>query len=115
LISNEYTELAEARMHEPGVEVDLDRRSEFFKALGDRNRQKILHLLRGGELCVSDLLPHFDILQPTVSTHLLLLEETGLLKVRRDGRRRLYSISDVRIYDIMDSFYVEVAELVKSF
>jgi len=114
MMTHEYSELEEAQPQEPGFEAELDRRSELFKAFGDRNRQKILYLLRDGEKCVSDLLPHFDILQPTVSTHLLLLEEAGLLKVRRDGRRRLYSISDERIYDALDSFYVEVTELAKT-
>lgn len=114
MISNEYAELVEAQIHEPGVEAELDRRSELFKAFGDRNRQKILYLLRDGEKCVSDLLPYFDILQPTVSTHLLLLEEVGMLKVRRDGRRRFYCISDHRIYDALDSFYMEVMELAKT-
>ena len=114
MISHEYAELEEAQIHEHGVEAELERRSELFKAFGDRNRQKILYLLRDGEKCVSDLLPHFEILQPTVSTHLLLLEEAGLLKVRRDGRRRFYSISDQRIYDSLDSFYMEVTELART-
>jgi len=111
LITQEYSQLQEARLRE-GFEAELDKRSELFKALGDRNRQKILHLLRDGEKSVSEILPHFDILQPTVSTHLLLLEEAGLLKVRRDGRRRLYSISDYRIYEAMDSFVEDVSGLV---
>lgn len=114
MISHEYAELEEAQIHEPGVDAELERRSELFKAFGDRNRQRILHLLRDGEKCVSDLLPYFDILQPTVSTHLLLLEEAGLLKVRRDGRRKYYNISDHRIYDALDSFYMEVTELART-
>jgi DNA-binding transcriptional ArsR family regulator len=71
---------------------DLERRSEMFKALGDRNRLKLLYLLMDGERCVSDLLPFFDILQPTVSVHLLTLRDLGLLKVRKEGRRRYYSL-----------------------
>ena len=110
MISQEY-ELQAAQVGKPGIEAALERQSELFKAFGDKNRQKILHLLRGGERCVSELLPHFDILQPTVSTHLLLLEESGVLKVRRDGRRRLYSIADRRIYDALDSFYDGVSKL----
>lgn len=111
MITQEYSQLQEAHVHEAGFEAELDKRSELFKALGDRNRQKILYLLRDGEKCVSEILPHFDILQPTVSTHLLLLEEAGLLKVRRDGRRRLYSISDQRIYEAMDSFVEDLSGL----
>lgn len=71
---------------------DLERRSEIFKALGDKNRLKLLYLLMDGERCVSDLLPFFDILQPTVSIHLLTLRDLGLLKVRKEGRRRYYSL-----------------------
>ena len=71
---------------------DLARRSEIFKALGDPNRLKLLYLLMDGERCVSDLLPFFDILQPTVSVHLLTLRDLGLLKVRKEGRRRYYSL-----------------------
>jgi DNA-binding transcriptional ArsR family regulator len=71
---------------------DLERRSEMFKALGDRNRLKLLYLLMDGERCVSDLLPFFDILQPTVSVQLLTLRDLGLLKVRKEGRRRYYSL-----------------------
>ncbi len=74
------------------TEDDLERRSEMFKALGDRNRLKLLYLLMDGERCVSDLLPFFDILQPTVSVHLLTLRDLGLLKVRKEGRRRYYSL-----------------------
>jgi DNA-binding transcriptional ArsR family regulator len=86
--------------------------ASLFKALGDDNRQKLLHLLRKGEKCVSDLLPFFKILQPTVSTHLLLLEEAGILKVRRLGRKRMYSIADPRIYELLDDFALEVRELI---
>jgi len=71
---------------------DLERRSEIFKALGDKNRLKLLYLLMDGERCVSDLLPFFDILQPTVSVHLLTLRDLGLLKVRKEGRRRYYNL-----------------------
>lgn len=82
----------------------------LFKALGDTNRQRILHLLRDGEKCVSDLLPFFDILQPTVSTHLLILEEAGILKVRRWGRKRMYSISNPHIYEVLDEFVEELKD-----
>ena len=90
---------------EATVEVDeLDRRSGIFKALGDRNRLKLLYLLMDGEKCVSDLLPFFDILQPTVSIHLLMLQDLGLLKARRDGRRRYYSLASEDVLIHLDRF-----------
>ena len=75
-------------------EDDLDRISLVFKALSDPNRLKMIYLLSDGEKCVSDLLPFFNIQQPTVSIHLLQLEAIGLLKVHRNGRKRLYSLVD---------------------
>ena len=90
---------------EATIEVDeLDRRSDIFKALGDRNRLKLLYLLMDGEKCVSDLLPFFDILQPTVSIHLLMLQDLGFLKARRDGRRRYYSLASEDVLIQLDRF-----------
>ena len=102
-----YNEAAEIISYETdvlGVEDDLNRRSEVFKALSDPNRLKLMYLLLDGEKCVSDLLPFFDILQPTVSVHLLMLENIGLLNVRRDGRKRYYSLADEKILLLIDSF-----------
>jgi ArsR family transcriptional regulator len=94
-----------------GAEDDLDRRSMIFKALGDSNRLKIMYLLMDGEKCVSELLPFFDILQPTVSVHLLQLAEMGLLNVRRDGRKRLYSLADDKILVNIDKFCEKIWNL----
>ncbi|MGW8180433.1 MAG: ArsR/SmtB family transcription factor [bacterium] len=102
-----YNEAAEIISYETdvlGVEDDLNMRSEVFKALSDPNRLKLMYLLLDGEKCVSDLLPFFDILQPTVSVHLLMLENIGLLNVRRDGRKRYYSLADEKILLLIDSF-----------
>ena len=102
-----YNEAAEIISYETdvlGVEDDLHRRSDVFKALSDPNRLKLLYLLMDGEKCVSDLLPFFDILQPTVSVHLLMLEDIGLLNVRRDGRKRYYSLADENVLLLIDKF-----------
>ena len=95
----------------PVVTDEFEYNASLFKALADGNRQRLLYLLRDGEKCVSELLPHFEILQPTVSTHLLMLEEQGFLKVRRDGRKRLYSVADPRIYEVIEEFLKEVSDL----
>ena len=112
LISSDLAELQEAA-GEPAAAEEFEYVAGLFKALGDRNRQKILYLLREGEMSVSDLLPHFDILQPTVSTHLLLLEEAGVLRVRREGRRRLYRVADPGIYEALDGFVGEFTGLLR--
>lgn len=83
---------------------ELDRRSSIFKALGEKNRLKLLYVLRGGEKCVSELLPFFNINQPTVSIHLLMLEELGLVSARREGRRRYYRLASDEIIAYLNRF-----------
>jgi ArsR family transcriptional regulator len=104
VISNEaITEYDQT--HDLVTRDDLERRSEIFKALGDKNRLKILYLLLDGEKCVSELLPFFDILQPTVSIHLLSLQDLGFLSARRHGRRRYYSLASEEILIHLDRFF----------
>ena len=103
MITNEAVSIYE-QVEAPVKVDDLDRRSNIFKALADRNRLKLLYLLMDGEKCVSDLLPFFDILQPTVSIHLLMLQDLGLLKARRDGRRRYYSLASEAVLIQLDRF-----------
>lgn len=58
--------------------------------LSDRNRCRILELLKGGEKTVSDLTRAARLRQPLVSHHLRVLREAGLVEGRREGRFRLY-------------------------
>jgi ArsR family transcriptional regulator len=69
-----------------------------MRALADRTRWAIVgQLAQNGELAVSDLLSGLDIAQSTLSHHVRLLAEAGLVSVRRDGRRRLLSLSPERL------------------
>ena len=55
----------------------------LLKALADPARLRLLSIVlshEGGEACVCDLTPHFDLSQPTISHHLKVLHETGLLE-----------------------------------
>ena len=63
-----------------------------YAALADPSRRTILDLLRGGERPVGDLVAHLGLSQPGVSKHLKVLRESGLVAVRRDGKRRLYGL-----------------------
>jgi ArsR family transcriptional regulator len=64
-----------------------------FKALSDPKRLRILGLLGGGEVCVCDLMAALKAPQPTVSRHLASLRRAGLVRDRRDGRWRYYSLA----------------------
>lgn len=63
-----------------------------FAVLAEPARRDILDLLREGERPVGDLVDHLRLSQPAVSKHLRVLREAGLVDVRPDAQRRLYSL-----------------------
>lgn len=63
------------------------------KALGDGNRLQIIEMLSEGEKCGCKLLESFDITQPTLSHHMRILCECGLVKDRKEGKWHHYSIN----------------------
>lgn len=67
--------------------------AKVFKAFCDENRLQILELLRSGEKCACVLLEDLRISQPTLSHHMKILCESGIVAGRRDGKWTHYSIS----------------------
>ncbi|WP_295261828.1 metalloregulator ArsR/SmtB family transcription factor [Selenomonas sp.] len=63
-----------------------------FHALADPNRLAILCALQQGEKCACDLLADLRISQPTLSHHMKLLVDSGLVAARKEGRWMHYSI-----------------------
>jgi DNA-binding transcriptional ArsR family regulator len=63
-----------------------------FAAISEPARRQILELLRERERPVGDLVEHLQLSQPGVSKHLRVLREAGLVRVRRDGKRRWYGL-----------------------
>ncbi len=61
-------------------------------ALSDPNRRQIIAMLRSGERPVGELVRALPIAQSGVSRHLRLLKEAGVVRSRKDGQRRLYSL-----------------------
>ncbi|MBS7631302.1 winged helix-turn-helix transcriptional regulator [Candidatus Bathyarchaeota archaeon] len=70
------------------------KQSIFFKGLGDEKRIRILKLLSVREMCNCELMVALDMSQPTTSHHLSILENTGLVSSRKEGRWVFYSIVD---------------------
>ena len=62
------------------------------KALGDANRFAIVHMLADGEKCGCELLERFEITQPTLSHHMKILVECGLVNDRKEGKWHHYSL-----------------------
>ncbi|MEV7777199.1 metalloregulator ArsR/SmtB family transcription factor [Kitasatospora sp. NPDC088351] len=72
----------------PLDEDQADGLAKVFKALGDPVRLRLLSMIAsraGGEVCVCDLTPAFDLSQPTISHHLKLLKQAGLIDSERRG------------------------------
>ncbi|MET9908744.1 metalloregulator ArsR/SmtB family transcription factor [Streptomyces sp. NPDC006476] len=72
--------------------LDEDRATDLakvFKALGDPVRLRLMSMIasrgQGGEVCVCELTPAFDLSQPTISHHLKLLRQAGLIDCERRG------------------------------
>ena len=64
--------------------------SDVFNAIAEPRRRDILTLLALEERSVSDLVDALDCAQPSVSKHLRVLSDVGLVRARRDGKRVLY-------------------------
>lgn len=67
--------------------------ARVFKAFCDEKRLRILELLRTGEKCACVLLEDLDISQPTLSHHMKILCDSGVVTGRREGKWTRYSIS----------------------
>ena len=72
--------------------MDEKQLAGIFKALGDENRIHILRALHAGEKCACELLEELNISQPTLSHHMKILCETGIVQSRREGKWMHYSI-----------------------
>lgn len=73
--------------------MDAEKAAQAFKALGDDNRLRIIELIASqGEMCACRILDELDIAQPTLSHHMKLLKDAGLVKARKQGRWMHYSM-----------------------
>ncbi|TYP87980.1 ArsR family transcriptional regulator [Blastococcus xanthinilyticus] len=60
--------------------------------LGDETRRELVALLAAGEVPAGELAARFPVSRPAISRHLRVLREAGLVRVRSDGRQRLYAL-----------------------
>jgi DNA-binding transcriptional ArsR family regulator len=70
---------------------------EFSKAIADGTRQKIMGLLCCKWLSVNEVVARLDVSQPTVSHHLAILREAGLVEVREEGKQTFYTLNQQRL------------------
>lgn len=65
-----------------------------MKALSDPNRVRVVKLLQSGELCVCEIKEVLGLAQSTVSKHMKILEDAGLVERKRQGTWMIYSLAD---------------------
>jgi DNA-binding transcriptional ArsR family regulator len=94
---------------------DEDNKNRFkttvFYALSDPIRMDIINYLHQGEKCVCEIVPHLNLVQPLVSRHLKILKDSGLIRCRKDGTKRMYSIVDQRIFTVIDTLTPDLVDV----
>ena len=79
--------------------------AKVFKALSDGTRQQILHLLESGDRNVSEVVSEFNLSQPTISRHLMVLSNADLVTGERIGKNVVYSLNSEAMSDSMLQFF----------
>jgi len=77
--------------------LTLRRLEAVFSGLADNTRLRILKLLAKEELCACEVMAALDLTQPTASHHLGILERSGLVASRREGKWVFYRIADAKV------------------
>ena len=76
--------------------------SDPFNAIAEPRRRDILEFLAGDERSVSEIVDALELAQPSVSKHLQVLRDVGLVSVRRDGRKTMVRINPETLRTIHD-------------
>ena len=79
---------------EGGVGMRMKHRATMFKAISDEKRQRILKVLQKSETCMHRLAEETDIPQSSLSYHMKILREAGLVQRREDGKWTYYRICE---------------------
>ena len=72
---------------------------DFAKALADETRQKIMRLCCCEWISVNDIVAKLQVSQPTVSHHLAILRDAGLVNIREEGRQTFYILNQDKVVD----------------
>ncbi|GCE31970.1 hypothetical protein KDA_74540 [Dictyobacter alpinus] len=107
-MSRENTSMAVPRFISPLPEPDAVVQARLFKALADPTRLRILSLLNRyeGEACVFEIVESFTLEQPTISHHLRILRDAGLVDCRKKGLWAYYYVKRdalVRARDVIEA------------
>lgn len=79
--------------------------ADLLKAISHPARLAVLEILRDGEQCVCHMEATLGIRQSSISQHLMILREAGLVEVRRDGLNMYYHVAIPGIFRVLDAVY----------
>lgn len=77
-------------------------KAELLKVLSDANRLEIVDMLSCGEMCVCKILEKFNITQPTLSHHLKVLSDNGILTSRKEANWIHYKLNNEKMDEIIN-------------
>jgi DNA-binding transcriptional ArsR family regulator len=75
---------------------------DAFRAVADPTRRAVLDALSSGELSVNEICERFHVTQSAISQHLKVLRDAGLVKVRAQGRQRIYRLEARPLREVFD-------------
>ena len=84
--------------------MDCEKTAEVLKALGHPTRIKIIKYLADGEKCVKEIWQELGIPQPTVSQHINILKNAGIISFRKDGVKTCYKMENPKVVEIIKLF-----------
>ncbi len=106
-IHADHVSSAKSRMLDDETLLDM---ADFFKALSDSTRIKIINALDDGELCVCDISSILNMTKSAVSHQLQNLKEMNLIKSRKQGKEVFYSLADQHVREVFEISLAHVKE-----
>lgn len=107
ILHAEAVEEAKKNALDEDILIDI---SDFYKALSDSTRVKIINLLDRTELCVCDISAVLNMTKSAVSHQLKNLKEAGIVKSRKAGKEVFYSLSDEHVKKVFEISLEHVLE-----
>ncbi len=87
------------------IELQVGAIAEILKAVADPTRQQILKLLEERPRTVTEIVDRFSLSQPTISRHLAVLKNAGLVEAERRGQHVFYSLRPAMLRSICHGFF----------
>ena len=107
IIHKELVKKARENLIDEDTLLDM---SDFYKALSDSTRIKIINILKDNELCVCDISAILNMTKSAISHQLKNLREMNLIKARKKGKEVWYSLADNHVLDVFNISFEHVKE-----